>query len=114
MTPIHTLSDSELNELIRINKGTIEISARTDGYWINAAQTNVMYIPDYTHDWRLCGELLEEIGHNSSVVNCQADHTGYYCYVRKYPTSTARLIMTHSNTSLCRAICEAYAEWKGL
>ena len=32
--------------------------------------------PPYTTDWRLAGELIEEVGHKSSVTNVQADLTG--------------------------------------
>ena len=66
--------------------------------------------PSYTTDWRLAGELIEEVGHKSSVINVQADHTGYAVYVRKYPTDTAKLIMYHADTPQM-AICLAFLEW---
>jgi len=65
---------------------------------------------NYTTDWRLAGELIEEIGHKSSVINVQADHTGYAVYVRKYPTDTAKLIMYHADTPQM-AIALAWLEW---
>lgn len=91
------------------NKTTIWIKCKPeDSVWFD----DCWNAPDYTHDWRLCGELLEEIGHHASVVNLQCDHTGYTCYIRRYPTSTAKLIATHSNDTPFRSICEGWLEWE--
>ena len=80
-------------------------------FWIYKNDVgNPQYCPQYTTDWRLAGELIEEIGHKSSVINVQADHTGYAVYVRKYPTDTAKLIMYHADTPQM-AIALAWLEW---
>ena len=103
---------TDINARIAEKKGwTYERCVVCNGkHWYD----NVKYIqknpPDYTTDWRLAGELLEEIGHKSSVINVQADHTGYAVYVRKYPTDTAKLIMYHADTPQM-AIALAWLEW---
>lgn len=118
MTDISGLTDEQVNEAIAVKRGwktervLMGLSVEHTR-WIGASGV-LLQPPDYTHSWNLCGELLEEIGHNSSVVNLQLDHTGFTCYVRRYPTANAKLIMTHSNDTPQRAICEAWLAWTPL
>ena len=111
------MTHNEINERIAIKKGwKIQDMGIGSTPLLEAISPYGQYraypeeLPQYTTDWRLAGELLEEIGHKSSVINVQADHTGYAVYVRKYPTDTAKLIMYHADTPQM-AICLAFLEW---
>ena len=92
-------TDDELNEAIfkiRFPNG-VEIITPFGDYWASSAKY------DYTHDWRLAGELLEEM-------KCDT-------YFYDDPETGEQLWMVEKNacwqSDLKRAICEAWLAWKG-
>lgn len=74
MTNFSAMTDDELNEAIFKAKGWVKLSFPAFPKWqrpIRAGEVDefgkgmtVWYelVPDYTHDWRLCGELITEMG----------------------------------------------------
>jgi len=67
-----------------------------------------MYIPDYTHDWRLAGELLEEM--KFAFVDLVFD-TGLNIWDCSWIDNDCVPNMFSSPTPQ-RAICEAWLAWK--
>jgi hypothetical protein len=102
-------TDYELNEAIAVKKGWVfsECIDCHHEYWIapdGAVDYNESDPPDYTHDWRLCGDLLEEM-------KCDT-------YFYDDPETGEQLWMVEKNacwqSDLKRAICEAWLAWKEL
>ena len=104
------MTDKELNEAIFKAKGWefgrisphLNITAwrkvLPDGY-IDTED----YVPDYTHDWRLCGELLEEMGQSGEVELSK--------YRDKWQVDIPHMPTVYADTPQ-RAICEAWLAWK--
>ena len=119
MTPIHTLSDTELNELIA--KATGWIHYPSDNYttykWVlrkdGAITKGLFRCPDFTHDSGLAMALLEEMakydgddGELAPSINYLVGNQSWEIHIYKHDWIEAK--------DLKRAISEAYAEWKGL
>jgi hypothetical protein len=95
MTDYSKMDDNELNEAIAVKLGwrkgrvlvglSVEHTRWADG---NVQQRSA---PDYTHDWRLAGELLEEL-----------------------PASTRMrlMCMSHNKSTMKRHICVEWLAWK--
>lgn len=108
---IHTLSDSELNEVIARAKGW---AYHPNGYWKwvlycgYKEEGDYQYdCPDFTHDSGLAMALLEEILDNEQFVSIEHNtwHSGY---------SISQTDKDKFCPTLERAVAEYFAEWKGL
>lgn len=112
MTNIHTLSDSELNEVIARAKGWEVVN----GMWHYENDSYVQWCDkphDYTHDSGLAMALLEEMGQEIlgfSLTIFSSDMKWVCNGIMK----SGKLLETDNCDAPQRAICEAFAEWKGL
>jgi len=108
MTDISKMTDEELNEAIFIAKGWVQLPPPAAPPWQRPTEKGVeswffSFPPDYTHDWRLCGELLEETM-NGTPVDVGNVTDGYMVSWGCSYDIICR--------DLKRAICEAWLAWK--
>jgi len=107
MTDYSKMTDEQVNEAILSRKGYVRCEKITTDFavWVNRDGDEIYYLPpNYTHDWRLAGELLEEMMLNNQV-SFWKETGGYSCELscfEDYFTAP-----THQ-----RAICEAWLAWK--
>ncbi len=106
MTDYSKMTDDELNEAIAIKKGWSRYIHHDENglwdEWYTPRHKPSIYnqIPKHTHDWRLAGELLEEMPGSVELGRCIR---GWYCMLRY------SLVFAQTPQ---RAICEAWLEWK--
>ncbi len=102
-------TDEEINEAIFEVKG---YKKTQHSFWVKHEQNGTLMsasfgdLPDYVHDWMLCGELWEEIP--NYVLNRRGDR--WYCGARDdigYLSNQDSLSDTPK-----RAICIAYLIWR--
>lgn len=67
MTDFSKWTDEQVNEAVFKANGWVKLPFPAIPKWQRPSKDGVEYwyislIPDYTHDWRRCGELLEEMG----------------------------------------------------
>ena len=93
-------TDEQINEEIAKKKGTYRPKTFLHflGGW-----SDIPYIPDYTHDWQLGGELLEEIPF--PFLHQRTVKLDWVC--SRYDSYTAVTAPTP-----LRAICEEWLEWE--
>ena len=118
MTDYSKMTDEQVNEAIFRAKGWVYLPPPAVPAWQRPTKNNVdsrfwyfSFPPDYTHDWKLAGELLEEMkGREVSLEYCLDPLEKWYCellvtntMVEAYPADTPQ-----------RAICEAWLAWKEL
>ena len=90
-------TDEQINEAIAKAKGYVW----AEWAWVEPISRNVAGPTDYTHDWQLAGELLEDMQLYQSVWKTQK---GWIC--AKFGEITGRASTPQ------RAICEAWLAWK--
>lgn len=121
MTDIHTLSDSELNELIAKAKGWTHISGCQvcgQKHWYDPYNYMQSVCPDFTHDSGLAMALLEEMiaEMDLTVITVFLDNINHFreeVSITKLPIKRLEINL-HQSDNLLRKISEAYAEWHGL
>ena len=109
MTDYSSWTDEQVNEAIFKAKGWEKLPPPAFPEWQRPTKIGVgtwwfKNIPDYTHDWRLCGELLEEMQPFTILTK---NEFGWQCSSRFGSTS-------HKETA-GRAIAEQYLNfvaWK--
>lgn len=112
------MTDEQVNEAIFKVKGWISLKGR-GGYashenTVTGFRGRYFDTPDYCHDWRLCGELLEEMA-GACVARDGID--GWYCgfgfsdYIDVYFEMGRGDFGSEADTPQ-RAICEAWLAWK--
>lgn len=119
MTDYSKMTDEQVNEAIFRAKGW---QKQAFGFWElredEGITTSIAMaeLPDYTHDWRLAGELLEDMP-GACIARDGID--AWYCgskfsdYIDVYfeaPGSDFDAVATTPQ----RAICEAWLAWKEL
>ena len=118
MTDYSGWTDEQVNEAIAVKRGwVLHLCVGCNHDWWMTPDGGVDYNqqdpPYYTHDWRLCGELLEEM--KEADVNLQ-----YYPTLNKWGcewiqgTPMACDIREQAARTPQRAICEAWLAWKEL
>jgi len=107
MTDFSKWTDERINEAIFKSKGWVKLPYPAYPKWQRPTPeytfSHFGAIPDYTHDWRLAGELLEEM-------KCDV-----YFY-KDHETDEELLALEKRvewQPGLKRAICEAWLAWKG-
>jgi len=111
MTDYSGWTDEQVNEAIFKAKGWVALPPPAVPMWQRPTKSDVdsrfwyfSFPPDYTHDWRLCGELLEEM--KEADVNLQ-----YYPTLNKWGCewiqNSYEIVEVESDTPQ-RAICEAW------
>lgn len=101
MTDYSKMTDGELNEAIFRARGwqKIEGVALTTHINKDGRKTRQYAAPDYCHDWRLCGELLEDLLRNG-------EHLYFDMTKKKYG------IGGELDDSALTAICKRWLAWK--
>ena len=61
MTDYSSWTDEQVNEKIAKKKGWMKLGYPAVPEWQKPGERSYNGAPDYCHDWRLCGELLEEM-----------------------------------------------------
>lgn len=114
MNDYSKMTDEELNEAIFKEKGWQKLPFPASPEWQRPTVNGVEHwwfvmTPDYTHDWRLCGDLLEEMRNQCfvSLMNGRLDNPAWVCIIFLNPAG----ISTSAPTPQ-RAICEAWLAWK--
>ena len=114
MNDYSKMTDEELNEAIFKAKGWVFLSLPAIPAWQRPSKNGVeswyfSFPPNYTNDWRLAGELLEEMRDKClvSLMNGRLDNPHWVCGIFANP----RVISTNASTPQ-RAICEAWLAWK--
>ena len=118
MTDYSKMDDNELNEAIFKAKGWAKVQQFTVAYiwqktdWSPDRKTTTVTIlndvPDYTHDWRLAGELLEEMKGSFVDLMHVVDLNEWECsWVGDDGVPDTAFAPTPQ-----RAICEAWLAWK--
>ena len=110
MTDYSKMSDKELNGVIAEKRGWEFYECIDCGieYWISpdgGIDYNQSDPPDYTRDWRLCGELLAEIP------NCSLRRWGDKWCCGFYDDNGYLKNQANVFDSPLRAICEAWLPW---
>ena len=108
------LTDEHVNEAIAVKRGWVlkTCACGKSGchdWWMmpdGGVDYNQTDPPDYTHDWRLCGELLEEMKADDPGVFYMDEGTN-----SKYWRAQVNILWRDAPTPQ-RAICEAWLEWK--
>ena len=105
MTDYSSWTDEQVNEAIFKAKGwkwfKYDDGIHNIATWINPTiHSSAKEIPDYTHSWDLCGELLEEMGELVSL-ECFAGNWIFAVNGHEFATSD----------SPKRAISEGYLPW---
>jgi hypothetical protein len=107
------MTDEELNEAIALKRGwkkvrilvglSIERCLWDNGHYQHTSA------PHYTHDWRLAGELLEEMRDKClvSLMNGRLDNPSWLCSIFSNMVGISTIADTPQ-----RAICEAWLAWK--
>lgn len=115
-----TMTDDELNEAIFKAKGWVKLSFPAFPKWqrpIRAGEVDefgkgmtVWYelVPDYTHDWRLCGELLEEMAADNLTTELLHLGHDWTCIARR---GRSTLIADAISDSPTHAIAECGLKW---
>lgn len=109
-------TDEQVNEATFGAKGWSKIKSIYDGseLWIKQESDDSVWcdclhsVPDYTHDWRLCGELLEEMLVLDVTLLAVADEKTWiinwlgeqFCDLHEIETNSPK-----------RSICEGWLEW---
>ncbi len=114
MTDYSKMTDDELNEAIFKAKGWIKLPPPASPNWQRPTANGVEHwwfknILDYTHDWRLAGELLEEMKHNEVSLEY------FLTPVEKWECQVAlrgTLVEAYFADTPQRAICEAWLACK--
>ena len=116
-TDYSEMTDEELNEAIALKQGWLLKTCACGrpgchDWWMTpdgGVDYNQTAPPDYTHDWRLCGDLLEEMRNKCfvSLMNGRLDNPAWVCSIFLNPAG----ISTSAPTPK-RAICEAWLAWK--
>ena len=97
------MTDEELNEAIALKRGwtvVIPDTLWTRGTCANNDIEDTRELPDYTHDWRLAGGLLEE------MLSDGGHHLRYVQARNKFAVGGVE------RDTPQRAICEAWLSWK--
>jgi len=102
------LTDDEINERIAIKKGWKRLAIDVEGYFRPDGINKYQYerrVPDSTTDWRLAGELLEELLDNEQLVTIEHNtwHSGY---------AISQTDKDKFCPTLMRAIAEYWLEWR--
>ncbi len=115
MTYYSKMTDAEINEAIFKAKGWREIYSvfeksvwRKDEGNENLWSTSLADLPDYTHSWELCGELLEEM--KSADVDLM-----YFKTLNKWGVDwldNDEVEYERDADTPQRAICEAWLAWR--
>jgi hypothetical protein len=129
MTP---LTDEQVNERIAKAKGwNFQLCGECNHEWWQMPDGGVDYNqsdpPQYTSDWRLAGELLEEVSKtpnwdvsvNWEQVDENDEHNNDYRWIVYFTYWDADPDNFKSYKSVSfdnpqRAICEAWLQWKGI
>lgn len=107
------LTDEELNEAIALKRGWLLKTCACGcpgcrDWWMTpdgGVDYNQTDPPDYTHDWRLCGDLLEEMAMDGGGLSFMVKwHVDY-----KAGHNTYKMVSADTPQ---RAICEAWLAWK--
>lgn len=108
MTDYSKMTDEELNDAIAVKRGwSGEFIKDSKGFVVTTSP-----VGNYTHDWRLAGELLEEM--KEEYHDC---HLYWNPFTKMWTVQTAFVqqgdyhLFIHSTPQ--RAICEAWLAWKG-
>jgi hypothetical protein len=115
MTDYSKMTDEQINEAIFKAKGWVELPPPAAPPWQRPSDGGVeswhsSFPPDYIHDWRLCGELLEEMYAGGGEPSLRSDDTfGWHCSAQIQKANSMG-IGVFATTPL-RAICEAWMEW---
>jgi len=111
MIDFSSWTDDEINEAIFRSKGWQKLPPPAIPAWQRPTGNRVEgwyfpFPPDYTHDWRMTGELLEELP------NCELKRWGgrWLCVI--YDDNGYLLGGVVLMDSPQRAICEAWLEWR--
>ena len=105
-------TDEQINEAVAIKKGWHRYTRHDESglwdTWITPRNTPSIYnqIPKYTHDWKLCGELLAEIP------NCCLRRWGDKWCCGFYDDNGYLMNQANVYDSPLRAICEEWLEWE--
>jgi hypothetical protein len=114
MTDYSKMTDEQINEAIFKAKGWVELPPPAAPPWQRPSDGGVeswhsSFPPDYIHDWRLCGELLEEMRDKClvSLMNGRLDNPAWVCSIFLNPAGISTIASTPQ-----RVICEAWLAWK--
>ena len=120
MSDIEEMTDEELNEAIALKQGWLlkTCACGCHDWWMTpdgGVDYNQTDPPNYTHDWRLCGDLLEEMrtGYYSPYSFWDCDETTWACQINFDDGGMFSFIKKCATTPQ-RAICEAWLAWKEL
>ncbi len=111
MTDFSGWSDKEINEAIFRSKGWF-IVEQPFSHWEDSNGSTWYLEPiDYTHDWRLCGELLEEMKDEYHDLHLfwQPFAWMWVVQVSKVQLGDYKIFRSANPQ---RAICEAWLAWK--
>lgn len=130
MSDYSEMTDEELNGAIALKQGwllkTCACGLPSYHDWWMTPDGGVDYSqtdpPDYTHDWRLCGDLLEEMGNAiTDGWEFSSEHSDmdgleplkWRVWMTRFTDDPAdfRSVCGEADTPQ-RAICEAWLAWK--
>ena len=112
MTDYSQMTDEQINEAIAVKRGWRRATHNDENgiwdEWFTPRGTRSIYnrYPQYTHDWRLAGELLEE------MLNCSLRRWGDKWCCGFYDDKGYLINQATVHDTPQRAICEAWLAWK--
>ena len=118
MTDFSTWTDEQINEAIAIKQGWV-----IDEYLIGdtrvregkSSQGKVCVcpdeLPDYTHDWQLCGELLKDMKVADVILLYCPGANKWACDWNHWVQGSYETESEQADTSQ-RALCQAWLAWK--
>lgn len=127
MTDFSKWTDKQINEAIFEAQGWTRVvrEFKSDGHkqqytlWKNPDPADYGQYTgapdDYTHDWRLAGELLEEMPADITTLSKyddSADGSDYWECITGNALTEFRVTGVSENPK--RSICEAWLAWKGV